>query len=466
MADAVRKRVLIVDDEPGVCESLKMTLKGEYECVVAAGGKEALQFLEADRADLVLLDVLMPGMDGMEVLERIKGRWHALPVVMLTATKTVKTAVEAMRLGAFYYVTKPFDVDELRVILRKATETGALVEEVGRLRSEVGQKYSIENIVGRSAQMQEIFKTVMTVAPLKTTVLITGESGTGKELISKAIHYHSPRAAKPLVALNCAAIPPTLLESELFGHEKGAFTDAHTRKLGQFELADQGTLFLDEIAEMHPQTQAKLLRVLEQGEFLHVGGAQPIHVDVRIVAATNRNLAQALKDGSFRADLYYRLNVVTLQLPPLRERREDITHLIRYFTERKCAEMQIPERQFAPESVDLMLRYPWPGNVRELENVIERVLVLSDAPVISPEELPDHIRRGETDAGSLRDQVLSGRKSLGDAVDEFERELVLEALTRLDFNQTRAAELLGTTRRILKYRMDKLGIQAGPDSSD
>jgi DNA-binding NtrC family response regulator len=464
MVDAVRKRVLIVDDEPGVCESLKMTLKSEYECAVTTSGKDALQFLESGRADVVLLDVLMPGMDGMEALERIKGRWHGLPVVMLTATKTVKTAVEAMRLGAFYYVTKPFDVDELRVILRKATETGALVEEVGRLRSEVGQKYSIENIVGRSSQMQEIFKTVMTVAPLKTTVLITGESGTGKELISKAIHYHSPRAAKPLVALNCAAIPPTLLESELFGHEKGAFTDAHTRKLGQFELADQGTLFLDEIAEMHPQTQAKLLRVLEQGEFLHVGGAQPIHVDVRIIAATNRDLAQALKDGTFRPDLYYRLNVVTLHLPPLRERRDDITHLIRYFTERKCTEMQIPERQFAPESVDLMLRYPWPGNVRELENVIERVLVLSDGAVIPPEELPDHIRRGETDAGSLRDQVLSGRKSLGDAVDEFERELVLEALTRLDFNQTRAAELLGTTRRILKYRMDKLGIQAGPES--
>jgi DNA-binding NtrC family response regulator len=458
--DAVRKRVLVVDDEPGVCESLKMTLKGEYDCAVASGGKEALQFLEANQVSVVLLDVLMPGMDGMAVLERIKARWSSLAVVMLTATKTVKTAVEAMRLGAFYYVTKPFDVDEMRVILRKATETGALVEEVGRLRSEVGRKYSIDNIVGRSAPMQDVFKTVLTVAPLKTTVLITGESGTGKELIAKAIHYHSPRASKPLITLNCAAIPPTLLESELFGHEKGAFTDAHTRKLGQFELADQGTLFLDEIGEMHPQTQAKLLRVLEQSEFLHVGGTQPIRVDVRIIAATNRNLTQALKDGSFRPDLYYRLNVVTLHLPPLRDRREDVTHLIRYFTEQKCREMQVPERQFSPEAVDLMLRYPWPGNVRELENVIERVLVLSDSTVIPPEELPDHIRRGETDVGSLRDQVLSGRKSLGDAVDDFERELVLEALTRVDFNQTRAAEMLGTTRRILKYRMDKLGIQA------
>jgi DNA-binding NtrC family response regulator len=460
MAEAVRKRVLIVDDEPGVCESLRMTLKGDYDVIVVTSGTDALQFLDADRADVVLLDVLMPGMDGMETLERIKGRWHVLPVVMLTATKTIKTAVEAMRLGAFHYVTKPFDVDELRVILKKATETGALVEEVGRLRTEVGQRYRLDNIIGRSPKMQEVFKTVLTVAPLKTTVLITGESGTGKELIAKAIHYHSPRASKPLVILNCAAIPATLLESELFGHEKGAFTDAHTRKLGQFELADQGTLFLDEIGEMHPQTQAKLLRVLEQSEFLHVGGVQPIRVDVRIIAATNRNLVQAIKDGSFRTDLYYRLNVVSLHLPPLRERREDLTHLIRHFTERKAKELHAPDRQFSPESVDLLLRYPWPGNVRELENVIERVLVLTDRTIVPPEELPDHIRRGEMDPGTLREQVLAGRKSLGDAVDEFERDLVLEALTRVDFNQTRAAEMLGTTRRILKYRMDKLGIAA------
>jgi len=297
------------------------------------------------------------------------------------------------------------------------------------------------------------------VAPLKTTVLITGESGTGKEVIAKAIHYHSPRASKPMVVLNCAAIPTALLESELFGHEKGSFTDAHVRKLGQFELADEGTIFLDEIGEMNPQTQAKLLRVIEQNEFLHVGGTAPIRVDVRILAATNRNLTQALKDGSFRPDLYYRLNVVSLHLPPLRERREDLAFLIRYFTQRKSEEMHIPERHFDAEAVDLLLRYPWPGNVRELENIVERVLVLSDRDPLSSEDLPDHIRRGETDTGTLREQVLNGRKSIGDAVDEFEREVIIEALTRVDFNQTRAADLLGTTRRILKYRMDKLGIQ-------
>jgi DNA-binding NtrC family response regulator len=464
MTERGLKRVLIVDDEPGVCESLKMTLKDTYDPVVAMNGEQALEFLDKDRAEVVLLDVLMPGMDGMQVLERIKARHNAMPVVMLTATKTIKTAVEAMRLGAFYYVTKPFDVDELRVILAKATETGELVEEVDRLRTEVGQRYNLDNVVGRSPQMQEIFKTVLTVAPLKTTVLITGESGTGKEVIAKAIHYHSPRASKPMVTLNCAAIPTALLESELFGHEKGSFTDAHVRKLGQFELADQGTIFLDEIGEMNPQTQAKLLRVLEQNEFLHVGGTQPIRVDVRIIAATNRNLTQALKDGSFRPDLYYRLNVVSLHLPPLRERREDLAFLIRHFTQRKSEELHIAERQFDPEAVDLLLRYPWPGNVRELENVIERVLVLSDRDPLTAEDLPDHIRRGETDTGTLREQVLNGRKSIGDAVDEFEREVILEALTRVDFNQTRAADLLGTTRRILKYRMDKLGIQAGSES--
>jgi two-component system response regulator AtoC len=460
MVDTEKRRVLIVDDEPGVRESLKMTLKGDYEPVAVAAGAEALRFLEEDRADVVLLDVLMPGMDGMQVLERIKGRWGTLPVVMLTATKTIKTAVEAMRLGAFDYVTKPFDVDELRVILEKATRTAALVEEVERLRTEVGQRYSLQNIIGRSPEMQEIFKTVLTVAPLRTTVLITGESGTGKELIAKAIHYQSPRADKPLVTINCATIPETLLESELFGHEKGAFTDAHTRKLGQFELADQGTIFLDEIGEMNPATQAKLLRVLEHGEFIHIGGTRPIQVDVRIVAATNRDLAQAMKESTFRADLFYRLNVVAMHLPPLRQRREDLMLLIRHFTHEKAKEMRMPERTFSQEAVDLLLRYPWPGNVRELENVIERILVLSDRNPLMPEDLPEHIRRAQANSGSLKEQVLTGQKSLGDAVDDFEREIILDALNRVDFNQTRAADLLGTTRRILKYRMDKLSIQA------
>src|SRR5206468_11933731 len=266
----------------------------------------------------------------------------SLPVIMLTATKTIKTAVQAMKLGAFQYITKPFDVEDLRAHLDKATEQAALVREVEELRTEVGRRYKVdESIIGRSARMQAVFKTVLTVAPLKTTVLITGESGTGKELIAKAIHYQSPRARRPLVTLNCAAIPETLLETEPFGHEKGSFTDAPTRKLGQFELAHEGSLFLDEIGEMGPATQAKLLRVLEHSEFLRVGGTKPINADVRIIAATYRDLAAGIKDGTFRPDLYYRLHVVSIHLPPLRERRDDLLLLVRHFAQAKAREMNI-----------------------------------------------------------------------------------------------------------------------------
>ncbi len=457
-----KRRVLIVDDEPGVRMAVSMALKDLYEPVAVASGTEALDALAAGPVDVVLLDIVMPGMDGMQALEEIRARWPQLPVVMLTATKTVKTAVEAMKLGAFDYVTKPFDVEELRVILEKATANAALVREVEALRSEVGRRYQLENIIGRSPKMQEVFKTVLTVAPLKTTVLITGESGTGKELVAKAIHYGSPRAARPLVTLNCAAIPETLLESELFGHEKGSFTDAHTKKLGQFELAHGGTLFLDEIGEMGSATQSKLLRVLEHGEFLRVGGTKPVTVDVRIIAATNRDLEAAIRNGTFRADLYYRLNVVTVHLPPLRERRDDLLLLVRHFTALKAREMGIPEKTFTPEAIDALLRYPWPGNVRELENLVERMLVLTDSATIGVDDLPEQIQRTDLNPGSIKEQVLSGRKSLGSAVDDFEREIILEALASTDFNQTREAEMLGTTRRILKYRMDKLGIQA-PD---
>ncbi len=454
-----RRRVLVVDDEPGVRESLRMVLKDNYEPHAAGSGKEALDLLATTAVDVVLLDVVMPGMDGMQLLEDLRTRFPQLPVVMLTATKTVKTAVGAMKLGAFDYVTKPFDIDELRCILDKATEQAALVREVEELRTEVGRRYHIDNIVGRSPKMQEVFRTVLTVAPLKTTVLITGESGTGKELIAKAIHYQSPRAQRPLITLNCAAIPETLLESELFGHEKGSFTDAHTKKLGQFELAHEGTLFLDEIGEMGPATQAKLLRVLEHAEFLRVGGMKPINVDVRIIAATNRDLALGIKDGTFRPDLYYRLNVVTVGLPPLRERRDDLALLIRHFIQSKSRDMGIPEKTLRPEAVDTLLRYPWPGNVRELENLIERLLVLAEGTTVGVEDLPDQVRRSDQDPGTIKEQVLQGRKSLGDAVDEFERDIIQDALAQTDFNQTRAADMLGTTRRILKYRMDKLGIQ-------
>jgi len=458
--------VLIVDDEAGVRESVRMVLKEAYEPVPIESGEAAVAWLAENRASLMFLDILMPGMDGLETLEKIRERDPVLPVVMLTATKTVKTAVTAMKLGAFDYLTKPFDVDELRLVAQRATENASLQQEVRQLREEVGKRYNFDNIIGDSPAIKEVFKTVAAVAPLKTTVLITGESGTGKELVAKAIHFHSPRAGKPMVTLNCAAIPENLLESELFGHERGSFTDAHERKIGQFELADGGTIFLDEIGEMSAALQAKLLRVLEQGEILRVGGNRPIAVDVRVVAATNRNLQEQIAQNRFRADLYYRLNVVSLALPALCQRTEDIPRLIRHFVDAKMKSLGLKQRELAPETVERLLAYRWPGNVRELENVVERLLVLGPADnPIGPEYLPQEVAEGLTPvAPHVRDQVLSGHKSLSDAVDEFERDLIGEALARTHYNQTRAAAALGTTRRILKYRMDKLGI--GDDEED
>lgn len=453
-----KQRVLVIDDEPGVRESLRMLLKERYDVLPAASGSEGLRLLGAELIDVVLLDILMPGMDGLEVLEQIKERNLPAQVVMLTATKTVKTAVTAMKLGAFDYVTKPFDIDELQLIVDRAVDSAALAREVEDLRSEVGTRYSFDNIVGNSPKLQATLKIVSMVAPLRSTVLITGESGTGKELIAKAIHYHSPRAQKPMVTLNCAAIPENLLESELFGHERGAFTDAYMRKPGQFELADQGTIFLDEIAEMNPITQAKILRVLEHGEFTRIGGAQPIHADVRVIAATNRDLHQGMRDGSFRSDLYYRLNVVSVHLPALRERREDIATLVRYFLQTKSRQLGIPEKAFAQDALDLLMQYSWPGNVRELENLIERALVLSHGPMMGTDDLPQYLQSPNGHAHPAQQSVLRGETRLAEAVDQFEHELIRTALSQAENNQTRAAEILGTTRRILKYKMDKLGI--------
>ena len=435
-----------------------MVLKDRYDIAAVASGKEALAVIDREPVDVVLLDILMPGMDGLEVLENIKQRPLTLPVIMLTATKTVKTAVTAMKLGAGDYVTKPFDVEELLLIVERAVQSAALAREVEALRSEVGVRYGFDNIVSGSAKMQELLRMVAMVAPLKTTVLITGESGTGKELIAKAIHYHSPRAAKPMVTINCAAIPDNLLESELFGHERGAFTDAYSKKLGQFELADQSTLFLDEIGEMQPGTQAKILRVIEQSEFTRIGGGQPVKVDVRLIAATNRDLHQGMRDGTFRSDLYYRLNVVSIHLPPLRDRRDDISLLIRHFLRAKSNELGIPEKSFTNEALDLLMQYSWPGNVRELENVIERTMVLSPGVLMMPGDLPHYLATRNGGSHPAQQSVLRGETRLSEAVDQFEQELIRSALVQAQHNQTRAAEILGTTRRILKYKMDKLGI--------
>jgi len=457
-------RVLIVDDELSVRESLRMVLKGRAQITAVSSGAAALEELSHGHYHVALLDLVMPGMDGLELLERAQTLDAPPQFIMLTATKTVKTAVRAMKLGAFDYLTKPFDVDELQVIVDRAAETSAMRRELDTLRSEVGKRYEFENVIGSSPAMQSVLRTVSRVAPLRSTVLLTGESGTGKEVIARAIHYNSPRRDKPMIALNCAAIPENLLEAELFGHERGAFTDAHARKIGHFERAHQGTIFLDEIGDMPPATQATLLRILESGQFTRVGGEQVIEIDVRVVAATNRDLDKSMEEGSFRSDLFFRLNVVAIPLPPLRERPEDLTLLIRHFLQKKSREANLPLRNFTPRALDRMMSYSWPGNVRELEHAIERALVLGDGDALDIHDLPAKvISTGTIQTATPLELSTSAAgstpKTLNDAVEELEHSLIINALNQAEHNQTRAAEILGTTRRILKYKMDKLGIE-------
>jgi two-component system, NtrC family, response regulator AtoC len=465
--------ILIVDDEPSVRESLKAILATpssvaqaagqdeDYVIVQAESGEQALAAAEKTKPDVVLLDIIMPGMDGIAVLERLRLKDRLTPVIMLTATKTVKTAVDAMKLGATDYLTKPFDVDELKLIIRHALERVSLEMEVRRLRDELASRYGVDQMIGKCKAMQDVLTKIDQLADAKTTVLITGESGTGKELVARALHYRSKRREKPFIAINCAAIPDTLIEAELFGHEKGAFTDAQQRRLGQFELANQGTLFLDEIADVSAPTQSKLLRVLQEREFTRLGSTQSIKVDVRLITATNKDLEAAMRKGAFREDLYYRINVVPIHLPPVRERREDIPLLLRHFVTKKSAERGQPHKQISPEALTLLTHYPWPGNIREMENVVEQILTMSDADQITPDHLPLHLRSG-TKGSQMKGEVTTGQRNFEYAVMEFERELIVDALKRANFVQTHAAQLLGISRRILKYKMDSLGI-TGPE---
>ena len=459
-----KKRLLLIDDEARVRASLKMVLEPLYDIAQAADGSEGIDLFRKEGPDLVLLDIVLPGTDGLAVLQMLRTERKSTPVIMLTGTKSVKTAVEAMKLGAADYLSKPFDVDELRIVIDRALNSSELEQEVTQLRAQVVQRYAFHNLIGKSHGMQEIYSKIEQVADSRTTVLITGESGTGKELVAKALHYNSSRRERPFVALNCAALPETLIESELFGHEKGSFTDATARRVGQFELANTGTLFLDEIGDLSPITQAKLLRVIQEREFTRIGGVQPIKVDVRIVAATNKNLDDLVRKGLFREDLYYRINVISLYLPPLRERGEDIPLIANHFLEKRLQEAQRPPIEFGKEALELLARYPWPGNVRELENFVEQAFIWSQhATEITTEHLPTSMK-STSRSPSLRDDTLAGRMSLEKAVMEFEREIILDALKRTNYVQTHAANLLGISRRMLKYRMDTLGI-GRPDNS-
>ena len=451
------KSLLIVDDEIGARESLKMVFKEEFEVLLAKSADEAFSQMKEHTPDIILLDILLPDLDGLKVLERMKREDPDTIVIMITATRTVRTAVEAMKLGAYDYVTKPFDVDELRLIVNRALSNQALLKEVKYLRERIDERYDFGRMIGKGKGMKHIFHLIEQIAPSRATVLVMGESGTGKELVSRAIHHQSPRKNFPFITINCAAIPETLMESELFGHEKGAFTNAIEKKLGRCEVAHQGTLFLDEIGELSLATQAKILRFLEEKEFNRVGSSKTIKVDVRLITATNKDLTQQIKKGEFREDLYYRINVVPLVIPPLRDRREDIPLLIEHFIKKINAENGKRVKGVSEEALTWMTQYDWPGNVRELENLIERMVALTPNEYIQPCELPfSSLDKPKTNG--LKESILQGNVSLLKAEEEFERELISDALKRANNVQSQAAELLGISRRILKYKIDKLGI--------
>ena len=454
------RKILIVDDEVSVRDSLRMIFKKDYQVIMAGSAEEAIIKVKSEEPDLIFLDIIMPEKDGMQALKEIRGMHPQIPVIMLTATKTLKTAVEAMKLGAYDYITKPFDVEELKLIAQKALESRDLRRENRRLQGEVEERYHFDNIIGKSKEMRDIYATIRQIAEKNSTVLIHGESGTGKELVARAIHYNSHRKNKPFVAVNCAAIPETLIESELFGHEKGAFTDAQNRRIGHFELADQGTLFLDEISELILPTQAKILRALQERDFVRVGGGKTISVDVRLITATNKNLEEMMARGAFRSDLFYRINVVPLTIPPLRKRKEDILLLAKHFLDKHAG---VGKKKISPEAMDILIAYDWPGTVRELENIIERIVVLTTSDTITPDDVPSSLKT-ESRVELIKLGVLDGRISFEDAEKEFERDIIIEALKKSNFVQTRAADLLGISRRILKYKMDKYSIAEPPEN--
>ncbi len=451
-------KILVIDDEEHMCWALEKGLRQEgYQVLTATRGRAGLEIIRNETPSLVILDLKMPEMDGLEVLVKAKEIIPKLPIIMLTAHGTINTAIEAMKLGAVDYITKPFDLDELKIVVKQALKVSSLQEEVLFLRSELKKKHG--RIIGNSLAIQEVNTLVERVADSNATVLITGESGTGKEVTALSIHHLSYRREKPYVPINCAALPESLLESELFGHERGAFTGAVARKLGRFELADNGTLFLDEVTEMPLSMQVKLLRVLQERQFERVGGTESIHVNVRVIAATNRDPVECIKDGTFREDLYYRLNVLPIHIPPLRLRAEDIPLLTMHFLQ-KFNPAQ--EQMISPEAMGLLMTYEWPGNIRELQNVIERSVILSQGNDIKVHHLPKEIQSIQTLANSKNevDQgLILNFPDKGISFDEVERELILKALEKSSGNQTKAAHLLGLTRSALLYRAQKYQIK-------
>ncbi len=446
--------VLVIEDEDKLRRVLELQLGGAgFGVLKAATAEEGLRF--AGDATLILTDLLLPGMSGIEFIRKLREQDAHTPVIVMTAVGTVENAVEAMKAGANDFLPKPFSFDHLQTVVQKALEVSALRDENRQLKEALGHKYQVGNLIGRSPSMQEIFSTVLRVAPTRATVLLCGESGVGKDMIARAIHMNSPRRDKAFVKINCTAIPENLMESELFGYEKGAFTGANLSKPGKFEQADGGTVFLDEIGDVPASIQVKLLRILQEREFERLGSNKLRQIDVRVVAATNVDLRAAIEEGAFREDLYYRLNVMPIDVPPLRDRKEDIPFLADFFVKKLAKDMGSPAERLADDAMERLVAYHWPGNVRELQNVIERSLVLCNAPVIHGSDIKLDTSSHRARSSVAADSFLPD----GMTLDEHEQALIREALKRANGNKSHAARLLGLTRNALRYRLSQMGIE-------
>jgi two-component system NtrC family response regulator len=450
--------ILVVDDERNYLLILETVLEEAGYGVTALNDPEmALAFLDESEVDVVITDMKMPKVTGRDILEHVKKNYPQIPVLIMTAYGSIESAVEIMRMGAFDYITKPFANDELLLSVGNAVQLAQARRQYMILQQNLEERYGLHQIIGKSKAMRGVLDMVDKAAPSKSTVLITGESGTGKELVARAIHFASPRKDEPFVSVNCMALNPGVLESELFGHEKGSFTGAVARRRGRFELADGGTLFLDEIGELSQNLQVKLLRVLQERKFERVGGGGEIEVDIRIVAATNADLAKAVESGEFREDLFYRLNVIQIQMPAVRERREDIPLLATHFLHKYAEENEKQITSFAPEAMDYLTGYEWPGNVRQLQNVIERCVVLASGDTIGVEDLPPEIKDEEAQFKGAVD-LLPSRLNLADTLEKIEAQLVRRALAKNDFVQVKAAESLGISKSLLQYKLKKYSI--------
>jgi two-component system, NtrC family, response regulator PilR len=462
----IKDKILVADDEQSMREFLDIMLKKEgYKVSLASNGEEVAKMVENDLFDLVLLDIRMPKLDGISALKKIKANTPETIVIMITAYASADTAIKAMKEGAYDYITKPFKVEEIKLIIKNALEKKNLQKENVLLKQAMRDRFHFGNIIGQSPKMVTLYDLLEKVSPTKTNILVTGESGTGKELVAKAIHYNSPRKEKPFVTLNCGAIPESLIESELFGHMKGAFTDAIATKKGLFEVADEGTIFLDEISELPLLMQVKLLRVLQDKEFKRVGGTEDIRVDVRIIAATNKELEEAVKEKRFREDLFYRLNVIQIKLPPLRDRREDIQILANHFLKKYSQELSKNISKISPEALQILLNYEYPGNVRELQNIIERAVALESSSDLTAHNLSSYLseqpllRKGPIDIEIPNDGI-----DLEKMVEDLERTLLLKALDKTKGIKKKAAELLHINFRSMRYRLEKYGLNHGSDS--